>query len=128
MASTVVFALGSVSATVNGPESPTQVRHLPRWVTARTADHTRIVYQTPAPKTKEWTLNLRDLTTAQKAALQSFFDDTAQGPTNTFDYTHTDGNTYEDVRFLDVELAWERLGPNDWNLTVRLETTADIDA
>lgn len=120
--STVKFG----TAEVNGPEGPsTTIRARSGFVTEETADFTRVVYRTTTSKKDEWTLTLSQLTDAQKSALQTYFDDTAKGPTNTFTYEHTDGNTYT-ARFVDTELAWTRHGKT-WDCTVRIEISARVN-
>ena len=46
---------------------------------------------------------------AQKVLLQSYFNEVAQGPSNTFSYTHTDATTYTAVPFIDNELEVSRI-------------------
>ena len=74
------------TAEVNGPEGPTTIRARSGFVTDETADFTRISYRTTSAKKDEWTLNLSQLTDAQKSALQTYFDATAKGPTNVFTF------------------------------------------
>lgn len=111
---------------VNGPSAGgTQIRSRARHVTDETADLTRFAYQTTSTKKDLWTLPLSEVTDEQKSALQTFFDDTAQGPANTFSYTHTDGQTYT-ARFVDTELSWSRRSKT-WDCTVRIEVSQRIN-
>lgn len=121
MASTVTFG----TATVNGPVS-TDPGAYPMWVTDQTPNHTRFVYQLTSVKKWLWTLKFQDLTGVQKAALENYFHNTAQGPTNTFTYTHTDGQTYANCRFADTELQFVRNNGNQWDVTIRIESPNQV--
>jgi hypothetical protein len=110
---------------INGPRI-TNGTLLPMFVSGLSADHTRWAYQTASSKLRQWSMQLADLTTAQKKALEDFFTDTAKGPTNTFSYTHTDGSDYT-ARFASTELIWTRHDGNRWDVDITLETSAQID-
>ena len=118
--STVTFEIpAGASATVNGPTGSTGIDNLENYVSEFTADKSLIVYQTSNSVKDVWTLNLSELTTAQKNELQTFFDTHAKGPTNAFSYVHTNGETFTSCRFLDRGLRWTRKG-GAWDVTVRL--------
>lgn len=119
--STVTFG----GVTVNGPVSPTDVEDYPKWVTDLSAGYTRIVYKLTAATLLTWVLQFDAITGTQKSNLTTFFHSTAEGPTNTFTYVHTDGGSYT-ARFLDTALRWQRVDGNTWRLTVRLELTAQV--
>ena len=121
MASTVTFG----TATVNGPVSSDPAAY-PMFVTDQSANHTRWVYQTTSTKKWLWTLKFQDLTGAQKDALEDYFQNTAKGPTNTFTYVHTDGASYANCRFADVELQFTRNNANNWDVTVRIESPTQV--
>lgn len=114
---TVHFATASGSIQVNAPES-TDIMSRPFHVSAETANYTIFSYKKTAVLAQDWTLVFNGLTDANKQAIQDFFYNSAEGPTNTFDYTHSDENGYT-ARFLDTQLQFQRR-PNDWSLTVRL--------
>ena len=100
--------LGTV--TMNGPVGAGQnVRPQARFVSGRTVNGTTYAYQKNEMTQNVWVLDFRDLTAAQKTALQTYFNDTAKGPSNTFSYTHTDGTTYTGVRFIDNVLEFSRI-------------------
>jgi hypothetical protein len=107
--------------TVNGPEDPGDISAYPMFVSDLAANYSRWTYQTTSTKKWLWTLKLRDLTASQKAALETYFQDTAKGPTNTFTYVHTDGASYANARFADTELQFQRHNPNIWDCQVRIE-------
>lgn len=125
MAATTV-TLGTV--TLNGPAGPTETRTLPRFVSDLSADHTRWTYQTTSAAKSHWTLTFGDLTTSQKNALETYFNNTAKGPTLTFAYVHTDGTSYSNCRFVDTELAFSRIDDNTWSVTLRLEVPTVINS
>jgi len=125
MAATTV-TIGSV--TVCAPAGPTQVDLLTGWVSDLSADFTRYVYRTTANYKRQWTLNLVNLTTAQKNSLESYFRSTALGPTNTFTYTHSDGTSYSACRFMDTDLRFTRMNDAEWAVQVRIETANDINS
>ena len=73
-------------------------------------------------------LSFRDLTAAQKTALQTYFNDVAKGPSNTFSYTHTDGTVYAGVRFLDNVLEFSRIdGGAFFTCSIKLLIAAEVD-
>lgn len=120
-ASTVTFG----TATVNGPET-TDVGAYPMFVTDQAANHARWTYQTTSTKKWLWTIKLRDLTAAQKDALEDYFQSTAKGPTNTFTYIHTDGASYANCRFVDTDLQFTRNNANNWDVSVRIEVPSQV--
>ena len=125
MATTTV-QIGTV--TVAGPAGATQVDLLTGFVSDLSADFTRFAYRTTSNFLRQWTLNLSNLTTAQKNDLETYFRDTAKGPTNTFTYVHTDGTSYASCRFVDTELRWSRLNDQEWSVQVRIETATNINS
>ena len=125
MAETVT--LGTV--TMNGPVGGGQdVRPKARFVSGRTVNGTTYTYQMNDQTQNVWVLDFRDLTAAQKVLLQTYFQDTAKGPSNTFSYTHTDGTTYTGVRFLDNVLEFSRIdGGKFFSAQIRLLIAAEVD-
>lgn len=121
---TVTFVKDLVSVSVPGPPHGTETASLPRYVSSVSAGHKRWSY-TLVPlgdQLNQWTIQLDALTASQKADLQEFFDLTADGPNNTFTYTHTDGTSYSDARFVDTELRWSRANQEFWSTMFRIET------
>ena len=125
MADTVT--LGTV--TMNGPVGGGQdVRPKARFVSGRTVNGTTYVYQKNDQTQNVWVLAFNDLTAAQKTALQTYFQDVAKGPSNTFSYTHTDGTTYTGVRFLDNVLEFSRIdGGKFFSCQIRLLISAEVN-
>ncbi len=117
----VTFGSGGSAVTVPGPPTQTDVNNLAQWITDSSANHTRWSYKLTGTAMYQWSIPLTALSGAQKVALQSFFTTTVGGPTSTFTYTHTDGNSYT-VRFIDTSLSWSRVNGEMWDVTVRLET------
>lgn len=126
MADTVT--LGTV--TLNGPVGGGQnVRPQARFVSGRTVNGTTYTYQKNSVTQNIWVLNFRDLTAAQKTNLQTYFNDVAKGPSNTFSYTHTDGTTYTGVRFMDNVLEFDRIdGGKFFSCQIRLLIAAEVNA
>ena len=126
MADTVT--LGTVS--LNGPVGGGQdVRPQARFVSGRTVNGTTYAYQKNSRTQNIWVLNFRDLTAAQKKKLQTYFNDTAKGPSNTFTYKHTDGTTYTGVRFMDNVLEFSRIdGGKFFSCQIRLLISAEVNA
>lgn len=119
--STVLF--GSVA--INGPTAPTNIEQRPRFARL-SSDAGRSYSATLSGSELEvWTLNFDSLTGTQKADLANFFENTAHGPSDTFSYTHTDGETYT-ARFSETMLKWTRQNEQLWGCTIRLEITAVI--
>jgi len=123
-ATTVQFG----TVTVSGPSGPTQVDLQTGFVSDLSADFTRFSYRTTSNFLRQWTISLPNLTTAQKNDLETYFRNTAKGPTNTFTYVHTDGTSYANCRFVDTSLRFTRLNDNEWSVQVRIETTTAINS
>ena len=102
---------------INGPVS-TDIVEKPFTVHAETANYTVFTYQKTNQRATDWTLVFDAISDSQKQLINNFFYNVAIGPTNTFTYEHSDGNTYT-ARLLDDRLQWRRL-PNQWALTLRL--------
>jgi hypothetical protein len=124
MADTVT--LGTV--TMNGPVGGGQnVRPKARFVSGRTVNGTTYTYQKNDMTQNVWVLAFKDLTAAQKALLQTYFNDVAKGPSNTFSYTHTNAVTYTGVRFIDNVLEFNRIdGGKFFSCTVKLLIAAEV--
>jgi hypothetical protein len=125
MADTVT--LGTV--TMNGPVGGGQsVRPQPRFVSGRTINGTTYTYQKNDVTQNVWVLSFNDLTAAQKTALQTYFNDVAKGPSNTFSYTHTDATVYTGVRFIDNVLEFSRIdGGAFFRCSIKLLIAAEVD-
>lgn len=121
----ITFAKDAVSVTVPGPPGATDAPSLPRFVTDLSANYTRWTYTLTTTKKRNWSIQLMDLTAQQKIDLQSFFEDTAKGPNESFTYTHTDGTSHT-VVFVDTKLDWQRVNGTQWGTSFRLETTTEI--
>lgn len=124
MASSSTVQFGGVE--VNGPGNSTDIQSNTRFVSGETADGTVFVYQSTSTKYDLWTLRLSELTDTMKNDLQGHFDDTAKGPTNTFTYQHTDGNSYDNCRYEDTSLQWSR-NARQWNCTIRIRVPQRVD-
>lgn len=125
-ASTVSFAIGGTTVTVNGPAGPTDVGPLPRQTIDRAADHTLWSYTHTSTKLWTWSIGLRDLTAAQKDAFEDFFLDTAVGPNTAFTYTHTDGTSYSNCRFLQTDLRWQRVNEAVWDVSIQIQVPSQV--
>ena len=120
--------LGTV--TMNGPVGGGQdVRPQARFVSGRTVNGTTYAYQKNSMTQNIWVLKFRDLAAAQKIALQTYFNDVAKGPSNTFSYTHTDSTVYTGVRFMDNVLEFDRIdGGAFFSCQIRLLIAAEVNA
>jgi len=126
MADTVT--LGTV--TMNGPVGGGQsVRPQDRFVSGRTVNGTTYTYQKNDQTQNVWVLSFNDLTAAQKTALQTYFNDVAKGPSNTFSYTHTDATVYTGSRFIDNVLEFSRIdGGKFFSCQIKLLIASEVDA
>lgn len=125
MSSTVNFTKGASNYDINGPVGNQSISRSSRYSISESHDGTIWSYKRHAGSHRKWRLELTDVTSAQKDNLQSFFDSDAAGPTNTFTYTHTDGTSYT-ARFVQEELQWQRVGPNQWGVSITLDIEAAI--
>ncbi|MFH1558016.1 MAG: hypothetical protein ABII76_24695, partial [Pseudomonadota bacterium] len=82
-----------------------------------TAGGTRYAYDKGVSR-YEAELDFRGLTTAQKAALQGFFNSTVAGVSETWTYTDTAGGTFT-ARFLDPELRFDQIARGIWDVRIR---------
>ena len=135
MTATVTFyfptkASPSTTVTVNGPVGGGQeVRPQPRFVSGRTVNGKTYTYQKNDVTQNTWVLDFRDLTAAQKTALQSLFNDDTKGPSNTLEYKHTNSVDYTGVRFIDNVLEFSRIdGGKFFTAQIRLLIPAEVDA
>lgn len=119
---TMTDPTGPTTITLNGPRDsdPTGV---PRYVLDTAAGGQVWSYKLAATIIDRWTMTLQSLTGAQKAALKNFFDNVVEGPSRTFTYTHTNGNSYTNVRFVDTFLKFKRSNANEWSVTITLLLT-----
>ena len=125
MADTVTLGTVVMNGPIGGGQS---VRPKAQFVSGRTVNGTTYVYQKNDVTQNVWVLSFRDLTAAQKTALQTYFQDTAKGPSNTFSYTHTDGTTYTGVRFVDNVLEFSRIdGGAFFSCSIKLLIAAEVD-
>ena len=120
----VTLTYSATSITIPGPRDSQQDPR-PRHATDLAAGGTRWVYKLAATIIDEWTLNFDYLSLANKIALQNFFNNTVEGPTQEFTYTHTDGKAYS-VRFKDVGLRFKRRNAEDWSTSFTLEVVNDV--
>ena len=126
MADTVTLGTVVMNGPVGGGQS---VRPQPRFVSGRTVNGTTYTYQKNDQTQNVWVLDFRDLTKAQKVLLQTYFNDVAKGPSNTFSYTHTDATTYTGVRFIDNVLEFSRIdGGAFFSCSIKLLIAAEVDA
>jgi hypothetical protein len=125
MADTVTLGTVVMNGPVGGGQS---VRPQPRFVSGRTVNGTTYAYQKNDATQNIWVLDFRDLTAVQKTALQTYFNDVAKGPSNTFSYTHTDATVYTGVRFIDNVLEFSRIdGGAFFSCTVKLLIAAEVN-
>jgi hypothetical protein len=116
---------------VIGPSSDGQqnVTPFPRFISEQAADGTRRAYQLNAATLNIWSINFDQLTAAERDSLYAFYEDVAEGPNNTFTYTHTSGAVYNNVRFVDNSLPQSRVLPEKrWSVLVRLEVQELVEA
>lgn len=121
MQSTVKFDDGTTSVTVNGPNGATRPTSRARTVSELTAGYKRRSYKFTSKKFRQWRMTLNDLTASQYRGLEDFFYDTVDGTSKTFSYTHTDGTTYNNVRFAMDEIAADRDNSNVYQVPIVLE-------
>lgn len=114
----VTLNKSGTSITIPGPKDSSEDSR-PRYVSDESAGGSTWVYKMAATIINEWSLNFDYLSGADKSALIGFFNNTVEGPTNTFTYTHTDGEQYT-VRFKDRALKFRRRNGNDWSCSFTL--------
>ena len=120
MSGTVTLSRGGTTIALNGPSDGLSITALDRWVSALSQSYQRWVYRSADRKVEQVSVNLTDLTAAQWADLEYFFDAVTEGPRYTFTYTHTSGESFT-ARFLDGGLSRQRVNSNVSSVTLRLE-------
>ncbi len=123
-------ASATTTVAVNGPVGGGQpVRPQGRFVSGRTMNGTTYTYQKNNVTQNIWVLSFRDLTAAQKTALQSLFNDDTKGPSNTFDYLHTNEVDYAGVRFIDNVLEFSRIdGGKFFTCQIKLLMAEEVES
>lgn len=117
---------GESAVQLNGPQGETQVGHFPQFVSSRTVDGTRFAYQMHDNVINEWELDFGAISVAQKTAFDLWWRDTIKGPTEVFQYTHTDGSIHSSCRMIEGSLQWGRIDNATWTLNLRFEKPAEI--
>jgi hypothetical protein len=120
ISSTVKLNKSGTEITINGPVGPTNVQAVPQYISRTSQGLNRYSYKKTSARVQRWTLRFDSLTAAQWAALENFASTVINGPTSTFTYTHTDGNSYT-VRMINDGLVGDRIDSNTWSTTLQLE-------
>jgi hypothetical protein len=122
MSSTIKFDDGSGTViNVYGPAGRTSVNHLPLYATGVNGNGDRWGYKYSSSKKYRWNMTLPNLTQAMKDDLEDFYYDSADGPKNTFGFTHTDGTLYNGCRFVNTSLEFSRVNDNEFSVTIIIE-------
>ena len=122
MSSTVKFDNGGGTIiNVTGPAGQTNINHLPLYATGVNGNGDRWGYKYSSQKKYRWNITLPNLTQAMKDDLEDFYYNTADGPKNTFGYTHTDGTVYNNARFVNTELQFTRTNDNLFSVSIVIE-------
>ena len=107
----------------NGPgTTPTQPKVLPMFGMGRTAGLTLYSWQLADKAVSIWPLVL-EVTREQYTTLSELFHRHLKGPSTPFNYRHTDGKTYPNVRWVETEFVAKRIDPDTYqvNLTLQIE-------
>lgn len=121
MSSYVTLTRGGTTIEIGGPVAPNDEIPLTGRATVLTQGGQRATYRGGTDnELTQWRLDFDQLTGDEWTALRDFFKNTTQGPSFTFSYTHTDGETYT-ARFLDESLLVKRRNNNSYAVTFTLE-------
>lgn len=96
---------------------------LPITVSEESAGRTIRSYRLTSKQVQQMVLTFNSLTQIQKDALVNFFFNLVKGPSNVFNYTHSDGTTYTNCRFANDSFRVARTERGIYNvpLTIRFE-------
>ena len=118
----VTMLAGSDVITILGPDNSAQpAPSILGVVTGQTLNFTRYSYRKTALLLRRWTHNFANRPSNDKEIFENFYVNVIQGPLIPFEYTHTDGIIYPDVRIIDTEMPFVREGPNQWAWSFTLE-------
>lgn len=125
MSTTINFTRGTTDLDLPGPAGTTNVRRAPQYSRGVNGNGESWSYKYHSKKLVRWAMTLRELTEANAQALDAFFEGTdansANGPTESFTYTHTDGTTYTGVRFVNENLDYTRSDGNTFSVSIEIE-------
>lgn len=127
-ASTVSFNDGTnpvVIVNAPAPQGAGEYEILPITVSEESAGRTIRSYVLTSKKVRQMVLTFDTLSQAQKDALVDFFFNLVKGPSEVFNYTHSDGTTYTNCRFANDAFRVIRTERGRYNipLTIRFEQT-----
>lgn len=114
---------GLSDQTFGGPKNQaTTPRILPMFGMGRTAGHVLYSWQQAAKAVSIWPLVL-EVTLNEATTLSELYHRHLKGPSEQFDYRHTDGVGYTDVRWVDEEFGCRRIDKDTYevNLTLQIE-------
>jgi len=118
----ITLTLGETTVTLPDPLPGYPVRAIKRQTIGRTAGGTVYVYD-KGVNTFEADVPFESLNDSEKAALATFFDETAAGGKNTFVYTDSNGAA-RTARFIESCLTFTKVAANVWDIRVRLELSS----
>jgi len=122
MSSTIKFDNGAGTViNITGPAGRTNINHLALYATGINGNGDRWSYKYSSQKKYRWNMTLPNLTATMKNQLEDFYYNTADGPTNTFTYTHTDGTEYTGARFVNDDLQFSRVNDNEFSVSIVIE-------
>ena len=115
----VTFTLGEVSVTLRNPERSNVLRKRMHQATGRTAGGVFYSYD-KGVTIQVLGLAFTELTSADKAALDSCFENTVTGTEITFTYTDHASQSWT-ARFIQDELEWAERFDGFWDLSLEME-------
>ncbi len=125
-ASTVSFNDGvSAVVVINAPtiQGAGEYEILPITVSEESAGRTIRSYQLTSKQVRQMVLVFNSLNQTMKDALVDFFFNLVRGPSEVFNYTHSDGTTYTNCRFANDAFPVRRTERGTYNVpvTIRFE-------
>ena len=98
------------------------------FATGVSAGNVRHSIETTKNKMWDWVITFDNFTTAEKLDFEDMFYNEARGPINAFSMEWTNGQIYQECRFVSTSLEWQRRGPNCWGARIAIETSTQPDS
>ena len=120
MSKTITFAKGATSVEARAYLTPFVKDYDSMQAVAFSDDGDPMVDRLGEPR-EVWDLSFRNVTTAIRNSLKSFYETTIEGARYTFDFTDVDDTVYNNVRWLGDHFDFQMDTEDRWSGTITLQ-------